>query len=96
MQIAIGDIVGNGRFIAIERLKDNGELLIQIIKGHLANVRSINANAALVGIIEAGNQLDEGCFARAILAHNGDGLTGQDVRDKLARKRMPRYPDRQS
>ena len=43
---------------------------------------------ALVGVVEAGEQLDDGGLARAVLAHQGHRLVGRDREADVAQGRL--------
>ena len=66
---ADGDIVGGGHVVADEILKDHAHRRAQAGQVIVAQVAAIQQDAALVGVVKAGQQFDQGGFARAVFAH---------------------------
>nr|GFC24932.1 hypothetical protein [Tanacetum cinerariifolium] len=64
-----GQVLAGGQLEAHEILENHADFLAQLGGVVLAQVVAIEQDAALAGVVEAGQQLDERGFARAVFAH---------------------------
>ena len=62
--------------IADEVLEDDADMGAQILDGEVPEVDAVDQDAALVGIVEPGQQLDDGGLAGAVLADQRQRLAG--------------------
>ena len=74
------DIVAGRQVVAHEILEDDAHAAAQIIEPVVAQVVAVEQDAALVGVVEAGQQLHQRGLARTVLAdqrHHLAGLQGE-------------------
>ena len=64
-----GDVVARRQVVAHEILEDHAHRAAQRVQVIVAQVAAIEQDAAFVGVVEPGQQLDERGLARAVLAH---------------------------
>jgi hypothetical protein len=60
---------------------------VQVFEGILAQVDAVEQDLPLGGIVEPRDELDDGGLALAVLADQGDALSGREVRLKFFRYR---------
>src|SRR5690606_26458415 len=72
------DVLGGGEAVAHEILEDDADMGMDVVRGHVAEVDAVDADTALVRIVEAGKELDDGGLAGAVLADQRQGLAGGD------------------
>ncbi len=77
------DVVGGGEVVAHEILEDDADVRAEREEVVLAQVVAVEQDAALVGVVEAREQLHERRLAGAVLA---------DQRERLARAQLERQP----
>ena len=75
------DVLGHGQFIKQHRfLMDGGDACLpRRLRGREMGFYAIDQNLAVIGLIDAGQDLDDGGFARTILADQRGDLTGVKV-----------------
>ncbi len=57
-------------------MKDHGDLFPEGADGHIAQVPSVDEHRSLIWVVEARDQLADGCLAAAAVPDQGDHLTG--------------------
>ena len=72
--MAVGDVLGDGAGEDDAVLRDNADLPPQGTEGDGLNVQSVDADSAGLRGVEAREQGEQGGFAAAVAADNGDGL----------------------
>ena len=88
LPVAVGDVVRGARLVAAESLEDERDAPLQLIARQVAQVDAVEQDAALVGVVEAGQQLHQRRLAGAVLAHQRDRLAGRDVQVDAAQRRL--------
>ena len=83
---AVGDVVADGPGEQERLLGHVAELAAEGVQVERAQVVAVDAHAALVGVVEAGEQLHHGRLAGAGLADQGDRLAGGDVQVDAAQR----------
>ena len=73
---ADGDVLTGGHFEAHEVLEDDADVAVEIFEGVVAEVDAVEEDLAFGGIVEARNEFDDGGFALAVFADEGDALAG--------------------
>ena len=74
LDAADGDIGGGGHLVAHEVLENHANLLPETLEIVFAQVASIEKDLTFGGIVQAGEQLDDGGFALAVFFDDGDAL----------------------
>ena len=78
LRIGDADVIQQGHAVALVVLEDGGEAGERRLGGGLVRVDAADGDRARVGMVEAGDETDERALAGAVLADDGDGLTGGD------------------
>ena len=86
LDTAHADIVACGKTVADEILEDYPDMGMDIAHGKILEIDAVHRDAALVGVIEPGQQLDDGGLARAILAHQSQRLAGLEGKVQMAQR----------
>jgi hypothetical protein len=73
------DVVVRPQAVALEILEDDRDRLAEILAIQVEDVDAVPADDAAVGRVQAGEELRESRLARAVLADEGDELTGFDA-----------------
>ena len=76
----VADVFHHGAGEEIVHLEHEAHLLVQRIAGDVADVVAIDEDAALLRLIEAGDEGDDAALAAAGRADEGDGLSGAGLR----------------
>src|SRR5207247_6041227 len=69
-------------------LRHKTDLRAQMFLRHLANIHAVNQDAALVHVVEAGNQADQRRFARSGATYDGRDLTRTGMERYVAECRL--------
>src|SRR4029078_11477145 len=85
-----GDVLGRGQVVADEVLEDDPDVGEQLVEVVLAQVVSVEEDAALVRVVQAREQLDQGGLSGAVLAHEREHLTGVQGKGEVAEGEPPR------
>lgn len=72
VRIAIGDVVSDGAGEQDRVLRHDADLPPKVVQLDLANICSVDRDAALIDIVEAADQIYRRRFADARLAHESD------------------------
>ena len=86
LDAADGDVVGRGEVIADEVLEDDADVGAQRDQVVLAQVVAVEQDAALVGVVEPREQLDERGLAGAVLADERQHLAGVQRERQVAHR----------
>ena len=80
---ADGDVVAGAEIVAHEILEDDAHAAAQLVEVVVAQVVAVEQDAALVGVVEPGQELHQGGLAGAVLAHQRHHLAGleREARD---------------
>ncbi len=84
LQPAVADILHDGAGKEPRVLQHHAKGVAQLGALNVAQVHAVHADAALVHIVEAQQQLDHGGLAGAGLAHQGNGLAGVHMAGEVA------------
>ena len=76
IQTPVADVLGERHAEELDVLRDERDGLADALDGHLAHVYAVDADGPAVGVVEAGNQVQQRRLARAARADEGDGLAG--------------------
>src|ERR1700744_3959830 len=68
------DVFTGGHLVSHEILKNYPDLAVQVFQTVFAQVDAVEQDLSFGGIVEAGDQLDDGGLALSILADQGDPL----------------------
>ena len=90
VQLAVADVVHHRAGEQVGVLKHYTQRAAQVGLGDLVDVDIVVADLAVGNVIEAVNQVCNGCLARAGGAHEGDFLTGMGVQGHIMQHRLIR------
>ena len=76
LDAAHGQVLAGRQLEAHEILEDDADFLAQLGGVVFAQIVAVEQDAALAGVVEAGQELDEGGFAGAVFAHQRQLLAG--------------------
>ena len=75
---ADGDVFARGHLEAHEVLKDDADVAVEIFEGVLAQVDAVEQDLSFGGIVESGDEFDDGGLALAVLADQRDSFAGRE------------------
>jgi len=87
---AVGDVLGHVAAEEVGLLGDHAQALAVGREVVGADVHAVDQDRARRGVVEAGDELDEGGLARAGLAHQGDRLAWRHVQGDVVQGRAVR------
>ena len=87
LRCAHGDVFAGSHLVAHEILKDHADLAIQIVEVVFAKIDPIEQDLSFGGIVESGDQFDDGGFAFAVLADQRDSLARLKREVQVAQER---------
>ena len=77
--VAHPDVLAHLKLVADEVLEDHADAAPQGLGLPLLQGGAVQQDAALLGLVQAGQQLDEGGLAAAVVTHQGQLPAGLDV-----------------
>src|SRR6478735_5195878 len=72
------DVFPQLELVLVEVLEQNAEALAQLLRIPSRQIAPIEHDAPLAGLVQPGQELDEGGFSGAIFADQGDAVTGSN------------------
>ena len=76
---AVGDVLADGAVEEIDILADEADGAAQVFEAQIAQVMPVETDAALLHVIEAQKQFDQGGLAGAGRADDADRFPGGDI-----------------
>ena len=86
LDLADADVLLQDEVVAHEVLEDHADVAAQTVQVVVAQVHAVEQDAPLVGIVEAGEQLDERRLARPVLPDQRDALFGLELEAQVAHR----------